>query len=111
VVPTNKAWELSYKKVKAGQKKSGGDPNSGRKLGLYLSQAGFTDSKVKLIPVYGENPAVEEWLENYVPSFFIHLDSTQRKKAQKIIERMTAQCHKEPMFFYQTWFQAWGRKV
>ena len=29
---------------------------------------------------------------------------------QAIIKKMRLQCAREDMFFYQTWFQAWGRK-
>jgi ubiquinone/menaquinone biosynthesis C-methylase UbiE len=110
VVPSNKSWDKLYEKVKKGQKLRGGDPNCGRKLGFHLTQAGFTDVKVSLVPVYGENEQVEEWLNNYVPSFFIHLNEKDRTLGLKIVNEMKRYCSANPMFFFQTWFQAYGKK-
>ena len=111
VTPSSPEWAELYLKVKARQNERGGDPHVGPKLGPYLSKAGFTDVRVNLFSVCGENDQVAEWLTYYVPSFLNHLDAETAVQAGHIIEKMKFQCKKEPMFFYQTWFQAWGMKA
>jgi ubiquinone/menaquinone biosynthesis C-methylase UbiE len=111
VVPEIPAWEKMYRVIKDGQTKRGGDPRSGRKLGYYLATSGFTKLKLNMLPVCGSNSEVLNWLDNYVPSYLIHLDAKKAASANEILKKIRSKCLSEPMFFYQTWFQASGVKL
>ena len=82
----------------------------GPKLGPYLVRAGLTNVQVKLIPVFGGTDVVKDWLNNYAPSFLNHLSRELAVEGARILGLIREQSMTEQMFFYQTWFQAFGRK-
>ncbi len=110
IYPIFPAWERLYGKVKQAQVKTGGDPNSGRKLGAFLSSAGFDEVGTNLVPVTGSDNVLADWLENYAPTFFNNLTQADRRVGFKLLEEIRKRHQKSQVFFHQVWFQAWGEK-
>lgn len=110
IYPTVDGWDDVYKKVKSTQTQMGGDPNSGRKLSHYLLKAGFVDIKTRVIPVYGSGDIVGDWLENYATTFLNNLSLSDAKKGSRLLKKLTALHKSQQIYFFQAWFQAWGRR-
>jgi SAM-dependent methyltransferase len=109
VMPAPKKWPEIYAKMKAGQRKNG-DPNSGRKLGYYLDKAGLKDVSVALIPVCGGSKTTLNWVRNYAPSYINFLQIRDVAAAKRVLRDIEKKAKKGNVFFYQTWFQAHGRR-
>jgi ubiquinone/menaquinone biosynthesis C-methylase UbiE len=108
--PTVPEWEETYSAVKSIQRKNGGDPNSGRKLGSYLSRAGFKKIEIKMIPVCGGKAEVQRWLTYYAPTFFNNLDLKKAARGCEVLKKISKLNQAEAVFFFQIWFQAYGIK-
>jgi ubiquinone/menaquinone biosynthesis C-methylase UbiE len=110
IYPSTSSWDAMYEKMKDGQKKKGGDPRSGRKLGHYLLAAGFRDVSVRMTPVYGDSRKTLEWVIDNAPSYLNFLSPRDVPKGKRILEEIKTNCISKQVFFFQTWFQATARK-
>jgi SAM-dependent methyltransferase len=106
--PCPTRWHDLYSRVQKGQKREGGDPNTGRKLEYYLHAAKFDDIRVNLSPITGDNTFIRAWLHNAVPTYFNYLKRKDWKLANSVFEEIANYCDQGPMFFYQVWCQAYA---
>ncbi|MBS1962198.1 MAG: class I SAM-dependent methyltransferase [Bdellovibrionales bacterium] len=110
IYPAPENWDDVYKKVKAVQKKNGGDPNSGTKLAAHLSAAGFRNVCSSLEPVTGGRELVADWLQNYAPTFFTNMDAPENERSHQVLNEIKEMNLKVGIYFYQVWFHAFGVK-
>lgn len=110
IYPSNDRWDKIYEKVKRGQARNGGDPQCGRKLGSLLIQSGFKDVQTEVISVQGRGAIFKDWIENYAPTFMNNVGAIDRIEGFEVIEQLKKMNKKSPIFFNQSWFQAWGEK-
>ncbi len=110
IYPTPKRWNQMYERAKEIQTEKGGDPRSGRKLGHYLVQAGFKNVQGSLVPVHGSGSVLDDWLENYAPTFFNNLSEREAQQGLAALSEIKKLNEKSPVYFHQIWFQGVGVK-
>jgi SAM-dependent methyltransferase len=108
--PAPKSFAPFWKKVQAGQRRLGGDPNVGRKLAPYLKELGLKNVMVDALPILGGGSDIDFLARTLLPSLNIYLIPEDRKQGESAIQDLKELARNPFAMFYHFWFAVSGEK-
>ena len=108
--PAPKSFSGFWNKVQEGQRRLGGDPNVGRKLGSYMKETGLQSVHVETQPIIGGGVEINFLAKTLMPSLNTYLDPEDRIAGQAAIEDLLQLASDPRASFYHFWFVACGVK-
>jgi SAM-dependent methyltransferase len=108
--PTPASFAAFWAKVQEGQRRLGGDPNVGRKLGYLLKMNGFDSVNTQVQTILGDGSDIDFLVRTLMPSLNIYLSTADREKGAMAIEDLKELSKNQSASFYHFWFIASGQK-
>lgn len=109
--PAPASFPLFWQRVQAGQRRHGGDPNVGRKLGAYLRGSGLEKLQEEVQPILGGGEEIAFLARTLLPSLNIYLPRQQRPEGEEAIRDLARLAEDPRASFYHFWFVASGSKA
>jgi SAM-dependent methyltransferase len=106
--PAPASFAEFWRKVQAGQRRLGGDPNVGRKLAPYLTDLGFQNLNTEVQPILGTGPDIDFLARTLMPSLNIYLAPEDRPNGQTAIADLAALAQDPRATLYHFWFAVSG---
>lgn len=99
-----------WQKVQEGQRRLGGDPNVGRKLGTYLKSTHFQHVQIEVQPIIGDGDDIAFLVRTLMPSLNLYLPPEDRAEGELAIRELAALAQTSDACFYHFWFTVSGAK-
>lgn len=107
--PAPASFPWFWQAVQEGQRRLGGDPNVGRKLGSYFKELGFGDVRPEVQPILGDGADIAFLVRTLMPSLNIYLDPKDRPQGQAAIDDLAALARDPRAAFYHFWYAVSAR--
>lgn len=108
--PAPETFSGFWKKVQAGQRRYGGNPNVGRMLAPYLKETGFHQVLSELQPIVGGGKDIELLTRTLMPSLNLYLEPQDRLEGEIAIHDLLLLAQDPRATFYHFWFVVSGVK-
>ena len=103
-------FQQFWQKVQEGQRRLGGDPNVGRKLGTYLKKTHFQHLQIEAQPIIGDGDDIAFLVRTLMPSLNLYLLPEERAFGELAIKELAELSRANDASFYHFWFTVSGAK-
>lgn len=108
--PAPQSFPEFWRQIQEGQRRLGGDPNVGRKLGPLLTQSGFKNTLIEVQPILGKGADIDFLVQTLMPSLNVYLDPKDRDFGKSAIADLALLAKNPLAQFYHFWFVVSGEK-
>ncbi|MCZ0736881.1 class I SAM-dependent methyltransferase [Phreatobacter sp. AB_2022a] len=102
--PAPDSFAAYWRHIQAGQRRHGGDPNVGRRLGPLIKEAGYCDVRIEVQPIVGDGRDIAFMVRELLPSLNAYLDPSLKTLAETAVADLERLARDPRATFLHFWF-------
>lgn len=102
--PAPDSFAAYWRRIQAGQRRHGGDPNVGRRLGPHIKEAGYCDVRIEVQPIVGDGRDIAFMVRELLPSLNTYLDPSETALAETALGDLQRLAQDPRATFLHFWF-------